>query len=57
MPVVEVLKRGDGEQEAADRRLAIQIASQLPSDARRARLVILLVSEVVERFLAAPTGV
>lgn len=56
MPVVEVLRQGDIEQDAARRRLAIQIASQLPADARQARLVLLLVSEIVERFLAPPTG-
>ena len=56
MPVVEVLRKND-ENDGYRRRLAIQIAAQLPTDAAEARLVLLLALDLVEGFLSAPTGV
>lgn len=56
MPVVEVLRK-DNENDGYRRRLAIQIAAQLPTEASEARLVLLLALDLVDRFLSVPTGV
>jgi len=55
MPEVELIRRGQEEREAARRRLALQIAVQLPQEAQEARLVLALVGSLLERFLTVPT--